>query len=290
MRIFRKLLICSVVPLLCSTTVAQQARPLDPIAAKLEPTRLEVYKTVGKRSLRLHIFEPEGYQASDRRPVFLAIHGGGWAGGKPRWFYPFVDRFAQGGMVGISLEYRLLNKSQGTTVFDCVKDGRSAIRYIRRNADKLGIDPNRIVVAGGSAGGHLSVATALFDDVNEAGEETSISASPNAMVLYYPVIDTSEKGYGQKKIGDRWKELSPVHNVKKGLPPTILFHGTGDTVTPFAGVIEFHRQMKEAGNHCELIRHDGGVHGYLIFDLKLYEQTIESTKQFLIEQKMIQQN
>ena len=283
----RMILVCSLASLLCSTANAQQARPLIPIAAKLEPTRLEVYKTVGQRSLRLHLFEPEGHQATDHRSVFLIIHGGGWTGGNPRQFYPFADQLAQAGMIGISLEYRLMNRAAGTTVFDCVKDGRSAIRYIRANANKLGIDPNRIVAAGGSAGGHVAVATALFNDVNEVGEETSVSASPNAVVLYYPVIDTSKKGYGQKKIGDRWKELSPVHNVKQGLPPTILFHGTGDTVTPFAGAVEFQRRMKAAGNHCELIRHEGGAHGYLIFDLKLYEQTIKRTKQFLAEQKMI---
>jgi len=260
---------------------AELARPLEPIAAKLEPNRKVVYKTVGERSLHLHIFEPEGHQSSDCRPVFLVIHGGGWTGGNARIFYPFADHFARLGMVGVSLEYRLMNSRQGTTVFDCVRDGRSAVRYLRAHAAELGIDPQRIAVGGGSAGGHVAAGTALFDGVNEDGEDTSVSCMPNALVLYYPVIDTSENGYGQKKIGERWRELSPVDHVTAGLPPTIVFHGTGDTVTPYEGAKHFYERMQKAGNACELISHEGGRHGYFIFDLELYELAMKRTERFL---------
>ena len=263
------------------TAHAQRKRPLEPIAAKLEPTRKVVYKTVKGRQLHLHVFEPDGHRASDRRPVFLAIHGGGWTGGTPRWFYTFAHHFVEQGMLGISLEYRLMSPQQGTTVFDCVKDGRTAVRYLRAHADELGIDPRRIAVAGGSAGGHIAAGTALFESVDEAGDDTSVSSRPDLLVLYYPVIDTSDKGYGQKKIGDRWRELSPVDHVKRGLPPTLLFHGTGDTVTPFSGAKLFHERMRKAGNTCDLISHDDGVHGYLIFDLKLYDQAMNRTGEFL---------
>ena len=64
-------------------TAEAQDRPLDPIASKLEPTRTVVYKTVGNRSLKLHIFEPDGHNKTDRRPVYLTIHGGGWPGRLP---------------------------------------------------------------------------------------------------------------------------------------------------------------------------------------------------------------
>ncbi len=280
----------------CQSVFAQRERPLTPIAAKLEPSRFETYKTVEDRELRLHIFEPEGLKKSDQRPVFLVIHGGGWTGGRPRWFYPMADHFAQRGMLAISLEYRFMNKKQGTTVFDCVEDARDAVRYLRKNADTLGIDPNRIVVAGASAGGHLALSTSMFDTLmpdtsnkNEPEEKTSSRA--NALVLLYPVIDTSEQGYGQKKIGERWQELSPVHSIKelkRKMPPTILFHGTGDTVTPYAGAAEFHRLMKEKGNQCELVSHREGIHGYLIFDLDLYNAGLLRIEDFLTQQKMIE--
>ena len=260
---------------------AELPRPLAPIAAKLEPTRKLVYKTVSDRSLQLHIFEPEGHRPSDARPVFLFIHGGGWTGGNPRTFYPMAAHFARLGMVGVSLEYRLRNSRSGTSVFDCVKDGRSAMRYLRAHAADLGIDPRKIAVGGGSAGGHVAAGTALFDGVDEEGEDTPVSCVPDGLVLYYPVIDTSENGYGQRKIGLRWRELSPVDNVKPGLPPTILFHGTGDTVTPFAGAKLFSERMRAAGNSCELVTHPNGRHGYFLFDLELYDQVMQRSEEFL---------
>ena len=261
--------------------VKRRHRPLDPIAAQMEPTREVVYKTVDDRLLTLHIFEPAGHKKSDRRPVFLAIHGGGWTGMTPRYFYPFAKHFADLGMVGISVQYRLCNPKQGVTVFDCVKDARSAVRYVRSHVSELGIDPQRIVVSGGSAGGHLAASTALFDGVDQDGEDTSVSSMPDLLVLYYPVIDTSKDGYGQKKIGDRWRALSPVDHVKPNLPPTLLLHGTGDTVTPFAGAKLFHQRMKQACNQIEFIPYEGGVHGYFIFDMNLFAQAMKQTEGFL---------
>lgn len=278
------LLVLLALGMTCSEANAQRKRVLDPIAAKLEPTRKVVYKTVGDRELNLHIFEPEGHQATDKRAVFLAIHGGGWTGGDSRRMYPIADRFRKLGMVGISVEYRLLNRPPGTTVFDCVQDGRSAVRYIRSHAEELGIDPHQIVVAGASAGGHVAAGTALFDGIDEATDDTKVSCRPDALVLFYPVIDTSSAGYGQKKIGDRWQEISPVDRVQKNVPPTIVFHGTGDTVTPYAGAVEFQKKMTELNNNCELISHPNGVHGYFIFDLELYEAAMQRTEQFLRKQ------
>lgn len=255
-------------------------RVLEPAAARLEPTRKLVYKTAGRRQLHLHVFEPENHAATDRRAAFLMIHGGGWTGGNARKFYPVADHLARRGMLAICLEYRLANARTGTTVFDCVRDGRSAVRHLRRHAAELGIDPDRIVVGGGSAGGHVAAGTALLP-FDEAGEATGISCVPNALVLLNPVIDTSENGYGRNKIGERWQELSPVEHVVPGLPPTIVFHSTQDTVTPFAGARLFHERALAAGADCELVVHEGGRHGYFIFDLRLYREVMGGITAFL---------
>lgn len=268
-------------------SAASLTRPLDPIAAKMEPDRKVLYKNVGDRKLHLHIFEPPGFKATDKRPAYVAIHGGGWTGMGPRYFYPFAVHFAKLGMVGISVEYRLANKGKGTTVFDCVKDARSAMRHIRKHARELGIDPGKIVVAGGSAGGHLASSTSLFTKVNAATDDRSISPEASAMILYYPVIDTSDKGYGQKKIGDRWKELSPVDHVRPGLPPTLVLHGTGDKVTPYAGAKLFTERMAAAGNSCQLIDYKDGRHGYFIFDLELFAEAMKQSETFLKERKLL---
>lgn len=258
-------------------------------AAQLSPTRRLVYKATPTKQLHLHVYEPDGHQATDRRPVFLAIHGGGWTGGSAQGFAPFPAHFAEQGMLGISLEYRLHSRKTGVSVFDCVKDARSAVRWVRSHATQLGADPDRIVVMGGSAGGHLSASTALFPSINDSGDDTKVSARPDAMILMYPVIDTSAAGYGQPKIGDRWKELSPVHNVKSGLPPALIFHGTGDDVTPFPAASEFHEKSGELGNISELIVQPAGRHGYIIFDPVELDRALAQMEGFLLRQKLTSQ-
>jgi len=255
---------------------------IDELAAKLEPTRTVAYKTVGDRELHLDLFEPVDHKPSDRRACFVFIHGGGWTSGNPRRMYTYCDHFAKLGLLCASVEYRLVNKaSPGTTPFDCVKDGRSAIRYLKEHAGQLGIDPDKIVVAGGSAGGHVAAATALFDDVNEATDDARVSSTPAALVLLYPVIDTGPEGYGNAKCGANWQQISPVDHVRAGLPPTLVFHGTGDTVTPFAGAKRFDDAMRAAGNRCELVVHDGGVHGYFLYERALYDAAVARTEEFV---------
>ncbi|WP_208300456.1 alpha/beta hydrolase [Prosthecobacter fusiformis] len=268
-------------PLTPPAKPAKKPDALDQLAAKITATRTLVYKKAGDRELLLHILEPAGHKPTDTRACFITIHGGGWTGGNPQRMMPFADHYARQGLVGISIQYRLNNAKAGVTVYDCVKDARSAVRYVRAHAKELGIDPQKIIVSGGSAGGHLAAATALFDTVNEEGEDLSISTTPNALVLLFPVIDCSKEGYGQAKIGATWQELSPVHHVRAGLPPTITFHGTGDTVTPFIGAKNFHEAMLKAGNKSELVINEGGGHGYLMRDRALLDDTLARSDAFL---------
>ena len=260
---------------------------LQSMAKELHPNQQLLYKTVGQQKLFLHTFEPPEYQPSDRRAVFLAIHGGGWTGGRTEDFYPIAANFAAQGMLGISLEYRLANSGQGTTVFDCVQDARSSVRWIRENANRLGIDPAKIVVMGGSAGGHLALSTVLFEEINDARDNLAFSATPNCLIMMYPVIDTSADGYGQSKIGKRWQELSPLHRVRANLPPALFFHGTADSVTPFRGMQMFQKKSLDAGNQSKLIIHPGGRHGYIIFNRAEYDSALEQMWQFMTEQAMI---
>ena len=249
-------------------------------ASSSNPTRSVVYKKIADRELHLDIFEPKDFKTTDQRPSFVAIHGGGWTSGAPRVMYAFTAHCAELGMVGISVQYRLYKPGSEVTVFDCVKDARSALRYVHAHAAELGIDPQKIVVNGSSAGGHLAAATALFDGMDDAGEDTSISCVPNALVLFSPVIDTSREGYGNAKIGARWQELSPAHQVRAGVPPTLLFHGTADTTTPFKGAQLFHEAMTRAGNRCELVAIDGAQHTYMFKDAALYADTLQKLDAF----------
>lgn len=281
MTLLSRLLLFSALSVTLAHAQEKKLDPVDQRAALLEPTRTLVYKKVADRELSLHVFEPAGHQSTDSRACYIIIHGGGWTGGAPRRMYPFAAHYSKQGLVGISVQYRLYNAKAGITVFDAVKDARSAVRYVRAHAKDFGIDPQKIIVSGGSAGGHLAAATAMFDDVNEAEEDTRVSTHPNALILLFPVIDTSKEGYGNAKIGDRWQELSPVHHVRAGLPPTLTFHGTGDTVTPFIGAKTFHEAMLKAGNKSELVINEGGVHGYLMRDAALLDDTLARSDAFL---------
>lgn len=270
-----------------SSSVRVPTQVIETLSAKLEPTRKVVYKKIGERELRLHIFEPQGWKPTDRRAAFVAVHGGGWTSGEARRMYVYADHYARLGLVGVSVEYRLVTQAKTTSPVDCAKDGRSAVRYLKTHAEELGIDPEKIVVAGGSAGGHVAAGTALFDGIDDSQDDRDVSPSPAALVLYYPVIDTSSSGYGNVKCGDRWREISPLHRVRNGAPPTIVFHGTGDTVTPFVGAKAFDNAMEVSGNECELVVHDGGVHGYFLYDQKLFDQTVKRTDEFLRANKLL---
>ena len=261
---------------------------VNALAAKLKPDQIVIYKTVGDHKLEMHVIEPKGWKAGDARACFVTIHGGGWTGGAPPRMYPFAKHFADLGMVGISLQYRLVTKGSGVTPFDCVRDGRSALRYLKAHAKELGIDPAKIIVSGGSAGGHVAMATALFDGVDDPMDDLSISPTPAALVPLFPVIDTSPKGYGNAKCGPDWEKISPVHQVRAGLPPTLIFFGTGDTVTPFAGAEAYLAACKKVGAPCELVIDEGGLHGYLMRDAAKYDDTMRKTEAFLRKLKLLE--
>jgi len=246
----------------------------------LKPTRTVIYKKLPDRELDLHIFEPEGHQPTDRRPCFLAIHGGGWVAGVPDVMYCVTSDFAKRGWLAVSMRYRIARPERNTTVFDGVRDARSAMRYLRTHAAELGIDPAKIVAGGRSAGGHLAAATALFEGVDEPGEDTSVSCVPAALALYSAVLDTSEQGYGQATIGERWRELSPLLHVRAGLPPTLVMHGMRDTVTPVAGAKLFAEAMKKAGNLCQLVLDERGSHSYMMRKQPVFDKAMQKTVNF----------
>lgn len=151
-------------------------------AAAMEPDELLAYKTVGPDTLKLHVFRPDGHTPDARAPAIVFFFGGGWNGGTPSQFYPHCVYLASRGMVAFSAEYRVKSR-HGTTPFECVKDGKSAIRWVRAHAAALGIDPGRVAAGGGSAGGHVAAAAGVVKGLDEPGEDMSISSRPAALVL-----------------------------------------------------------------------------------------------------------
>lgn len=235
-------------------------------------------------NLTLHIANPEGHTAADKSPVVILFFGGGWKQGKPGQFYPFIRDLAKEGIVGISAQCRTKSSHEATPT-DCVIDGKSAVRYVREHAAELGIDPNKIIVGGGSAGGHVAACTAIDIAPQEAGEDHSVSSRPDALVLFNPVLSVGPDGYAHgyvKQHIDDWRHISPLHNAGANFPPTLVMVGTDDNVLPVAMAQEFDQKLKEAGVRSELVLYEGANHGF--FNKPEYqEKTSQEMMKFLRE-------
>ena len=128
------------------------------------------------RALNLEIFNPDGHKKDDKRPAIVFFFGGGWTGGNTRQFYQQSRFLADRGMVAMCAWYRV-----NTTPFDCVEDGKSAVRYIREHAAELGVDPDQIVASGGSAGGHVAACTGVIEGFDLETENLAVCSVPNAI-------------------------------------------------------------------------------------------------------------
>jgi acetyl esterase/lipase len=223
------------------------ASPLLALSAAYPPempdARVETYATPGDVTLRAWIFEPPGHEPSDRQPAIVFFFGGGWNGGTPGQFEQQAKYLASRGMVAIAADYRVRSRHQ-TLANIAVQDAKSAIRWVRENAGRLGVDPDRIAASGGSAGGHLAAATATLPGHDGPEDDHDISPAPNALVLFNPVpITAPVPGHAnpnpekferlEARLGAEPESMSPYHHVRPGLPPTIIFHGTEDTTVPF---------------------------------------------------------
>ncbi|NHE56382.1 alpha/beta hydrolase [Cyclobacterium plantarum] len=249
-----------------------------------QDTIKEVYKIASKDSLGLEIFIPD--DTNSLRPAMIFFFGGGWNGGSPDQFRPHAAFFAQKGMVTVLADYRVRSRHQ-TSPFEALEDARAAMRYLKLNAEKWGIDSSRIVASGGSAGGHLAAATALTKIV-DTSQENYPDPKPAALVLFNPVIDNGPGGYGYERIGAHYKEFSPIHNITEGAPPTLFFLGTEDRLIPVITAQYYQMVMEKVGSYCELILYEGEGHGFFNFkNHDIYQQTIEETSDFLIKQGFI---
>ena len=242
----------------------------------------ENYKTIGDVTLAVDIFVPNNHQASDRRPAALFFFGGGWSSGSMSQFAPHARYLASRGMVGMVADYRVSSRHKATP-FESVKDAKSAVRWLRSNALRLGVDPNRIAVGGGSAGGPLAAATATIEALNEASDDLSVSAVPNALLLFNPVYDNGPGGFGHKQFQDRYPEISPIHNIRRGMPPAVVFLGTRDALIPVATGRLFQEKMRGVGSRSELFLYEGQSHGFFneSSSPKHYYETVLETDRFL---------
>jgi len=216
------------------------------IAADSAAPTVEEFTSHGA-SIGARIFYPANNAGKARSAVVL-FHGGGWNEGDASWMDAIAEQYSQLGMVAVSVGYRL--SRDGVTPFDAVADARNAIRWVRRESNRLRVDPNKVAALGTSAGGHLAASTAIFDEPSGS----DISSVPNALVLRSPAVSVATSTWFQKLSGGKAQAaaLSPDLHVRPGLPPMILLQGELDNVTPAAGARAFCQRMEARGNTCRL--------------------------------------
>jgi acetyl esterase len=295
-------LACGVVILLAGLAASgANRREAAPAPRSIPGSRAEIYKRIGEVELPIHIFEPANHEPGDRRAAIVFFFGGGWTSGSPAQFQHQCSYLASRGMVAMTAEYRVSSR-HGVKAVSCFQDAKSAIRWVRRNAERLGIDPNRIAAGGGSAGGHLAGALGTIREFDEEGEDTSICAVPNALVLFNPALvlapvqgrqdkEWDKLGSLAERMGVEPRRLSPYHHVRAGQPPAIVFHGREDTTVPFITSELFARKMKEEGNRCELVAYPGQPHGFFNYNRsgnRYFLDTLKKTDVFLAAQGYLQ--
>jgi acetyl esterase len=223
-----------------------------------------VFRKAGDIELRLHVVKPKNWTKDDARPCMVAFFGGGWNSGTPERGIGWARWAAGQGMVGVAPDYRTRDRLGGTPE-DCVSDARAAVSWVLAHATELGIDPHKIIVEGGSAGGHVAAWTAI-PAPGPGKDDPAPAILPGALVLLNPVTDTKLGGYGGPKrfSGKEARALacSVPDQMPAKMPPTIVFHATGDTTVPYANSVAFRDKLVVGGNRCELITFEGLGHSY----------------------------
>ncbi len=230
-------------------------------AQETTTSKAVTYKTVGDKELKIHIHFPPGWKGSDRRPVIVFFFGGGWTSGRVGQFEFQADYLASRGMVAARADYRVKSRD-GVTPDKCVEDARSAVRWMRKNSRRLGIDPRKLIASGGSAGGHLAACMMIADSADAEGDDLSISTTPQAMVLFNPVLSfENEQMIG--RLGDNKhlaRKISPTSHLDKDSPPALILFGTNDRLKVFGD--DYWKKAEELGVRADKYLAEGQPHGF----------------------------
>jgi acetyl esterase/lipase len=245
-RIFLRLASCLLLPLIFASSAIAEAITADPAT----PSDLElgiVYGTGGGKPLLLDLAQPP-LPRKQPRPAVVFIHGGAWSGADRTNGHPIIRLLAANGFVAVSIDYRL----SGQAAFPAqLEDGKCAVRFLRAQAQQYHLDPKRIGVAGGSAGGHLAALVGLTPrtaGLEGSGGWDDTSSQVSAVADLYGISDLAAL-FDEKTLVDatkklmrttpqenpeRYRQASPLALVSAAAPPFYLAHGDRDTTVPFS--------------------------------------------------------
>ena len=173
------------------------------------------------REMEIHF--PKGHDAATESvPGIIMFHGGGWGGGKRDQFRYLCHYFAKRGLVAATVSYRLATKAdngEGSRKRVCIRDAKSAIRWYKQNAEKLGIDVHRIIAGGGSAGGHVSLLATTNPELNDPHDNREHDTSVVAYLLFNPALGMADA---------KDSEVDFLQHIHPDFPPAIVFFGSED--------------------------------------------------------------
>ena len=257
------------------------ASPDSTYPPTFKDARVETYRKIGSTELKLWIFGESDTKA--QKPAIVFFHGGGWTSGTPDQFGVHARYFAKRGMIAMLVEYRVKSR-HGVLANACVEDAKAAVAWVRTNAKRLGVDPEKIATSGGSAGGHLAAATGTISGFGS-------DERPNAMILFNAPLALAPIGDWQpgkdvnlspERFGVEGEVISPAHHVGAHTPPTLIFHGKEDTMVPYVSVLAFESVMKKAGRPCKLVGYEGEGHAFFNRP-DMVEKTLAEADSFLVE-------
>jgi len=197
------------------------------------------------------------------------IHGGGWVGGaKEGQAEPYCMKYVEKGFVCANVEYRLAKAALAPAA---VNDSLKAAEWFFKNAGKYNVDKRRIVVTGGSAGGHLSLMVGMTPKSAKLGKPADVAA----VVNFYGITDVHDQieGPNTRKYAVTWlpeqpgrvelaERVSPMTYVRKDVPPILTIHGDADEVVPYDHGVKLTKALRDAGADAELVSIPQGKHGF----------------------------
>lgn len=241
------------------------------------------YKTSAGMEREMEIFFPEGHDpAKSKVPGMILFHGGGWSGGDLSQFRFACAYFASRGLVCATAEYRMIGKADPKLPAGeskkrvCITDAKSAIRWFKQNAGELGIDPDRIITGGGSAGGHISALATMNPGLNDPADPKDIETKVVAYLWFNPAFAPDDS---------KDSEIDILTHMKADLPPAVVFFGDKDTWKK--GWDTAHAKWMEIGTKSiELHIAEGQPHGFFNKDPWRTLTLIEADK-FLVKHGLL---